>query len=72
MRFVMMRSMTIVSSRTSIAFVRLTRRIIAASHFSPVMSPAWKMRRALCPPSRVRSQSPLFFFANLTPQSMRS
>ena len=51
---------------------RFTRRIIAASHFSPVMSPAWKMRRALCPPSRVRSHEPSPFFVNFTPQSMRS
>lgn len=72
MRLDMTRSMTIVCSRTSIAFSRLTRRIIAASHFSPVMSPAWKMRRALWPPSRVRSHEPSFFFAKRTPQSMRS
>ena len=71
MRRDMTRSMTIVRSRKSTPdFFR--RRTIAASHFSPVMSPAWKMRRALCPPSRVRSQLPSGFFANLTPQSIRS
>ena len=51
---------------------RRTRRIIAASHFSPVMSPAWRMRRALWPPSRVRSQEPSGRRANFTPQSIRS
>ena len=42
------------------------------SNFAPVMSPAWKMRRALWPPSRVRSHEPSSFFAKRTPQSMRS
>ena len=72
MRLDITRSMTTVCSRTSIAFVRLTRRTMAASHFSPVMSPAWKMRRALWPPSRVRSHEPSSFFAKRTPQSIRS
>ena len=72
MRFVMMRSITIVFSCTSISGWRFTVRTIAASHFCPVMSPAWKMRRMECPPSRPRSQEPSSFFANRTPQSIRS
>ena len=71
-RFVIKRSIAITPSRTSIPGVRLTRLIIADSHFSPVMSPAWSIRRELCPPSRVRSHEPSRFFANFTPQSMRS
>ena len=71
MRFVITRSITIVCSLTSTDERRMLR-IIDASHFSPVMSPAWKMRRALCPPSRVSSHEPSFFLANFTPHLTRS
>ena len=69
---VVMSSITIVRSRTSMAGCRLRVRIIAASHFCPVMSPAWKMRRMECPPSRPRSHVPSSFLAKRTPQSIRS
>ena len=71
-RVVVIRSITVVFSRMSISAWRRIVRIIAASHCSPVMSPAWKMRRALCPPSRVRSQDPSGFFENFTPHRIRS